>query len=183
VPTSIPTSTSTPTPVSCGGSYPGGEPNIGPADGEFASIGCGQTIIVHLGAKSIAVNPSTSDAAYDMVYYERENPAGSDQIMLDWVIVEIATSSSGPWYPVFNWYDNVVDTNTNVGQSMYGSGEQDNKPIPFSVLYGSLPYRTGIAIDVDALAPPTGLYSWVRISSPLGGDNDPAEVDAIEILP
>ena len=118
-----------------------------------------------------------------MVYYERENPNGSSQIMLDWVIVEIAISPSGPWYPVFNWYDNVPDNNTNVGQSIYGSGEQDNKSIPFSALYGSPPYQTGIAIDIDALALPPGTYTSVRIRSPLGGDNDPAEVDAVEVLP
>jgi hypothetical protein len=117
-----------------------------------------------------------------MIYYERENPAGSSEVMLDWVIVEIATSSNGPWYPVFNWYDNVIDTNTNVGQSVYGYGEQDNKPIPFSVLYGSTPYQTGIAIDVDGIAPP-GVYTLLRIRSPLGGDNDPAEVDSVQVLP
>jgi hypothetical protein len=114
-----------------------------------------------------------------MVYYERENPAGSSEIMLDWVIVEIGTSPSGPWYPVFNWYDNVRDNNTNVGQSSYGFGEDDNESIPFSVLS---PYQTGIAIDIDAITPPSGTYTWVRIRSPLGGDNDPAEVDSIEVL-
>jgi hypothetical protein len=175
--------TSTPTPIPCGGSLPGGEPNIGPPDGGFASIACGDFIIVNLGASPITVNPSVPHAGYDLVYYERENPVGSSEVMLDWVIVEIGSSPSGPWYPVFNWYDNVVDTNTNVGQSIYGSGEQDNKSIPFSVLYGSSPYRTGIAIDVDTLAPPPGIYTWVRIRSPLGGDNDPAEVDSIQVLP
>jgi hypothetical protein len=103
--------------------------------------------------------------------------------MLDWVIVDIATSPSGPWYPVFNWYDNILDSNTNVGLSSYGFGELDNESIPFSVLYGPASYRTGIAIDVDPVAAPPGVYSWVRIRSPLGGDNDPAEVDAVEVLP
>jgi hypothetical protein len=140
-------------------------------------------MIVNLGANPITVNPTLPHAGYDVIYYERENPAGSNQIMMDWVIVEIATSSSGPWYPIFNWYDNVIDSNTNVGQSIYGAGELDNEAIPDSVLYGSLPYKTGIAIDVDMVAPPPGVYSWVRISSPLGGDNDPAEVDAVEVLP
>jgi hypothetical protein len=137
-------------------------------------------MIVNLGA-SITVNPGMPHAGYDLVYYERENPAGS--IMLDWVIVEIGKSSSGPWYPVFNWYDGALDSNTNIAAMGYGSPEQDNMLIPVSVLYGSPPYQTGIEIDVDAVAPPPGLYNWVRISSPIGGDNDPAEVDAVEVLP
>ena len=102
-------------------------------------------------------------------------------INLDWIIVEVGRSSSGPWVQVFNWGDTVLDSNTNIGQAGYGaSGELDNQPIPFTDLYqGSSP---GIAIDVDAFAP-AGNYQWVRISSPLGGDNDPAEVDSIKSLP
>jgi hypothetical protein len=137
-------------------------------------------MIVNLGA-NITVNPGMPHAGYDLVYYERENPVGA--ISLDWVIVEIGNCSSGSWYPVFNWYDNVLDSNTNIAAAGYGIGEQDNKVIPVGVLYGSSPYQTGIAIDVDAVAPPPGLYNCVRISSPFGGDNDAAEVDAVEVLP
>jgi hypothetical protein len=130
---------------------------------------------LNLGA-NIIVNGSP-DASYDLVYYENENPANN--IMLDWVILEIGNCSSGSWYPVFTWYDGIVDTNTNVYAAGYGNGEQDNKLIPTSALS---PYQTGIAIDVDAVAPP-GMYNCVRIQSPLGGDNDPAEVDSVQVLP
>ena len=41
---------------------------------------------------------------------------------------------------------------------------------------------TGIAIDVDALGIPANQYRYVRIFSPNVG-NDPAEVDALEVLP
>jgi hypothetical protein len=132
---------------------------------------------VNLGANIIV--SGAPDTSYDLVYYENENPAGN--IMLDWVIVEIGNCSSGSWYPVFTWYDGILDSNTNVAAAGYGIGEQDNKMIPIGVLYGS-PYQTGIAIDVDAIAPP-GLYNCVRIRSPFGGDNDPAEVDSVQVLP
>jgi hypothetical protein len=106
-------------------------------------------------------------------------------ISLDWVIVEVSKNAGGPWTPVFNWGDNIVDSNTNIGQAGYGAaGEADNQQIPFSALYGSGSLQTGVAIDVDAVAlPGPGIYRWVRIRSPLGGDNDSAEVDAIEVLP
>ena len=100
--------------------------------------------------------------------------------MLDWVIIEVRNCSGGSWYPVFSWYDGIVDNNTNVATAGF-SGEQDNKLISTGALYGS-PYQTGIAIDVDAVVPPD-TYNCVRIRSPLGGDNDPAEVDSVQVLP
>ena len=120
---------------------------------------------------------SSPDPAFDLVYYEYENPA--NHINLDWVIVEIGSSSSGPWTQVFYWGDNNLDGNTNIGQAGYGAGsEPDNHQIPFADLYGG----PGVAIDVDAMAAP-GTYRYVRISAPLGGDNDAAEVDSVETLP
>lgn len=137
-------------------------------------------MVVPLGT-SIFVS-GASEPSYDLVYYERENPVGS--ISLDWVIVEIGNCSTGSWHTVFNWYDNVLDGNTNIAVAGYGVGEQDNKIIPLSALYGSTPYKTGIEIDVDAVRPSPGVvYNCVRISSPLGGDNDAAEVDAVQVLP
>ncbi len=102
-------------------------------------------------------------------------------INLDWVIVEIGRSDSGPWVQVFYWGDDLLDSNTNIGQLGYGAGnEPDNFPIPFVNLYeGNSP---GVAIDVDAFAP-SGTYRWLRITTPLGGENDAAEVDAIRTLP
>lgn len=130
----------------------------------------------------VSASPITlPHAGYDLVYYERENPLFV--ISLDWVIVEVGPTASGPWTTVFYWGDNVHDAHTNmpVGYVSDGDGEADNEQIPISILYGST-YPTGIALDLDLLGM-TGTHSFVRISSPLGGDNDPAEVDAVEVLP
>lgn len=129
-------------------------------------------------SRAIAVSGSP-EPAFDLVYYEFENPIWN--INLDWVIVEVSTNGTEPWFPVFNWGNNIVDGNTNIGQAGIGDGnEPDNQPLPFSVLYnGNSP---GIAIDIDEVVP-ADTYQWVRIWSPLGGDNDGAEVDSLQPLP
>jgi hypothetical protein len=133
-------------------------------------------MIIHLGSKPVIQRPG-----YDLVYYERENPPG--MISMNWVIVDVSTSPGGPWTTVFNWGDNIIDSNTNIGVAGYGAtGEADNQQIPLSVLYGSGAFKTGVEIDINGLVPP-GVYHWVRISSPAGVNHDPAEVDAIEVLP
>lgn len=120
-----------------------------------------------------------TEPAFDLIFYEHENPAFT--VNLDWVIVEVGSSASGPWYQVFYWGDDIVDANTNIGQLGYGSsGEPDNQPIPFADLYGG--NSSGVAIDLDAVVP-AGSYQWVRITAPLGGANDAAEVDAVDALP
>lgn len=132
-----------------------------------------------MGAPNAITVNGGADTAFDLVYYENENPA--TMINIDWVIVEIGRSDSGPWVQVFYWGDDLLDSNTNIGQANYGNGsEPDNHPIPFSDLYGG--NSPGVAIDVDAFAQ-KGNYRWVRITTPLGGDNDAAEVDAIMSLP
>lgn len=99
--------------------------------------------------------------------------------MLDWVIVDVcADSSCSTAYTVFYWGNATADFNTNIGALGYGPPESDNQLIPSTDLWGS----TGIAMDVDAVAP-AGAYQWIRIQTPLGGANDPAEVDALEVLP
>ncbi|HLE27346.1 MAG TPA: hypothetical protein VI793_04465 [Anaerolineales bacterium] len=172
-PTPIDTPTPTNTPVPCPGNYPPGEPNAGAPDGSYASVGCGDAITV-LVTTAITV----PHAGYDLVYYELEEPAGSGAIQMDWVVVEVAGSCGGPWIRVFYWGDGAIDANTNIGALGYTPGEPDNQIIPMSDLYGT----TGIAIDIDAFAP-LGMYGCVRLSVPTGGDNDPAEVDALEVLP
>ncbi|MDO9301754.1 MAG: hypothetical protein Q7T89_10235, partial [Anaerolineales bacterium] len=65
----------------------------------------------------------------------------------------------------------------------------DNQPIQMSDLYGTDPYQTGIAIDVDN-APsnpppvPTG-YQYVVILAPATGGEpaEPADINAIEVIP
>ncbi len=121
------------------------------------------------------------------MFYER---AVTTTLALDWVIIDIGMSASGPWYTVFNWGNGSPDYNTEIASySLDADGEVDNELIPTSVLYASPSQpliRTGILIDVDANLtprPPDGTYQFVRIYSPLDGANDPTEVDAIEILP
>lgn len=148
-------------------------------DGTFAAIACGDFLILDLGATPLAV----PHAGFDLIYYEREIALPTSRIMLDWVAIDLcADAACTTAYTVFFWGDDNADLNTNIGAANYLPPEYDNLPIPLSDLFGAPPYQTGIAIDVDGIAPP-GAYRWVRIRSPLGGDNDPAEVDAIEVLP
>ena len=159
--------------VGCWQNIPPGEPNIGAPNGIIAEIGCGQARIIDLGASPITTHPD-----YDLVYYEYENPSGF--VSMDWVIVQVGAEVSGPWYTVFYWGDGLPDANTNLaGLSL---PENDNLPIPITELYGSPPYISGITIDVDQRAP-AGVYQYLRLLSPFGGDNDGAQVDAIQLLP
>ena len=121
---------------------------------------------------------ANGDANYDLIYYERPAPTGG--INLDWVIVEIGDGTN--WYPVFNWGNNIADTNTNMDFNSLPNPqippETDQRNIPSASLYNS----TGIAIDVDAIAPP-GTYSYVRFTAPLGDSDGQMEIDAVEVLP
>lgn len=143
----------------------------------IAEIPCGNTIVLNLGASAIPI--AGGDPDWDLVYYEMLS--GPSQIYMDMVVVEVSINGTGGWVQVFNWGDNVLDANTSVGQAGYGaSGEPDNTTIPFTALYNG--NSTGVAIDLDAVAPP-GTYRFVRIYSPTGGANDPSEVDAVQPLP
>jgi hypothetical protein len=106
-------------------------------------------------------------------------------IYIDWVVTEVGTGPSGScasstWYTVLNWGDGNASNNGIIGGAY---PENDNQPIPFSALY--LGSTTGIAIDLNdpALGVPGGTYPCVRVSAPLGGDNDAGEVDSIQVLP
>jgi hypothetical protein len=174
--TPIPTNTPIPTATaSCWGDDPPGGLNLGAPDGAFLTLACGQSYVVDLGS-----NPIVTQAGYDFVYYER---LAFDIIYMDSVIVEVCTDADcSTGYTVFDWGNGSLDTNTNIGASGYTPGEPDNTTIPVDDLYGSWPYPTGIAIDVDAVAP-GGTYRYVRISSPVGGDSDGSEIDALQVLP
>jgi len=136
--------------------------------------------IVALGGS--AIDTVVQDGSYDFVQYE--SPGGSG-ILMDWVITEVGTGPSGAclsstWYLALNWGDGNSGNNGILGGAY---PEMDNQDIPLSALYvGS---TTGIAIDLDApaLSVPAGLYPCLRIYALLGGSNDPAQVDSIEILP
>jgi hypothetical protein len=115
-----------------------------------------------------------------MIYYER---AVTTTVALDWVVIQLSDTLTGTWTTIFNWGDDIYDANTNIpiGYVTDSDGEADNELI----LTGYPPpppvSQTGIIIDVEAIAP--GSYRYIRILSPLGGDNDPTEIDAIEIFP
>lgn len=107
-----------------------------------------------------------------LVYYETENPAQPGWIALDWVIVSVGPTVDGPWSTIFYWGDSDPGNNGDVQPYHYAMGEFDNEPIPFS----ELRYNTGIINGVG------NTYRYILISAPPGCD-DPAQVDAIEILP
>jgi hypothetical protein len=162
----------------CVGAIPAGEPNEGAPDNIIADIACGAVITVTLTTPLVA----DGNNDFDLVYYERGviPPPVPTQIQMDWVVVQVSTSPSGPWFTIFYWGDYIDDTNTNINYLLYN--ENNNEPINVSDLYGSPPYQTGITIDIDARAP-AGTYPYVRIYSPFNPGNDSAQVDALEVLP
>ena len=100
------------------------------------------------------------------------------------MIVEVGTGPSGScasstWSMVFNWGDGISSNNGSLGST---HPENDNENIPFADLYGT-PLQTGIAIDLNAVGITSGTYPCLRLSAPLGGANDPAQTDSIEVLP
>jgi hypothetical protein len=140
-------------------------------DGTVYNLPSGGTLT--LGINLVA----NGDSSFDLVYYEL--PGGSG-ILLDWVIVEISNGSN--WYTIFNWGNNVDDTNTNVYSYISSNpqtpSEPDQRDIPSAALYGS----TGIAMDIDGIVP-AGTYSYIRFTAPPGDVDGHMEIDAIEILP
>ena len=153
----------------------------GAPDGNPADIGEGGYLTFIFPAGSgIRDGPG-----YDFIFFEYPNVPG---IELDWVVVEISDDGV-TWHEVFNWGDNITDTNTNVASYNYNgdAGEQDNELIDSGDLWPSgLPLNTGIAIDINTPTwdPPQGSqYRYIRFSCPdAGPGGDPAHVDAIERL-
>jgi hypothetical protein len=145
-------------------------------DGNTYNVTAGGTLTLNT---NIVVN---GHAGWDLVYYEL--PIGST-IWMDWVIVEISDGQN--WYTVFNWGNNVADTNTNVNFNILPPPsitpfpppeEPDQREIPSASLYN----LTGIAINLDGVVP-AGTYSLIRFYSPPGDTDGKIEIDAIEILP
>ena len=160
----------------------GGDPNIGPPDGNAVIVPPGGSITM-VFTPAIVANGDVGTP--DLVYYEiLAGLLPTPHIDLDWVRIEIS-SDGVTWYQVFFWYDpSPPDTNTNVdlglpniSASCMATGvpaEDDNCSISSADLYNG----TGITIDVDPFVP-AGNYSWIRISSPAGA-MDGANVDAIQ---
>lgn len=164
------------------GPYTLATPALAAVDNNGMNVACGQAITIDLGSTPIIADV---DAAFDLVVYELQQ-TGTNNIEMDWVIVQVGTSNAGPWLTVFYWGDGGPDANTSLGRSGFTVAEGDNEVIPMAnpqlltALVG-LPLITGIGIDVDAFAPP-GVYQWLRIFAPNGGTNDPAQVDYIQII-
>ena len=175
-PSASPTPSNTPIP------YP---PEIGVTpDGDIYPLTSGGSLVLSI---NLVAN---GDPNYDLVYYERPAPAGG--INLDWIIVEIGDGTN--WYTVFNWSDDVADTNSNMDfnglslpivppRTLPPFQEPDERNIDAVDLYVSpIGFATGIAIDVDSLVPP-GTYTLLRFTAPAGDSDGQTEIDALEILP
>lgn len=159
----------------------GGEPDIGPPDGNDYNPGPNGSITIVF---SPGIYANGDVGTYDFVYYEVETAPGSGIVDMDWVMIEISPDGS-TWIPVFIWGDGISDTNTNMDLASVGGFcggvEQDNCPMPTSNMY---PYPgTGVTVDIDAVPGITTgtTYSWIRISG-IGGVDGP-NIDAIEVLP
>jgi hypothetical protein len=168
--TSTPTVTQTP-PVIPTDTTP---PEIGTSpDGTVYSLPSGSSLT--LGINLVA----NGNGNFDLIYYERPSPGGTG-IFLDWVIVEISDGTN--WYTIFNWGNNIADTNSNMDFNSLPNPqvpeETDQRDIPTSALYNG----TGVAINVDAIVPP-GTYSYIRFTAPAGDNDNQMEIDAIEVLP
>jgi hypothetical protein len=107
-----------------------------------------------------------------LVYYEREDPSNPGYIALDWVIVSLGPTASGPWTLIFYWGDGNNGNNGSIQPYHYLTGEADNELIPFGELYLNFGILNGVG----------GTYRYVLISAP-PGCGDASEVDAIEVLP
>jgi hypothetical protein len=163
-----------------------------PPDGLVGQILPGTYTVVNISGNPIYVS-STPDGNYDLVFYESVFAPG--QVAMDQISIGISNSADGSsYYQVFNWGDNIPDTNTNVDTAtlppdpgcVLGAPECDNRTIPTTSLYpgasGPDP-STGVLIDVDTApsAPPPGTYNYLVIISPLGGAPDAAQVDSVVV--
>jgi hypothetical protein len=149
-------------------------PEIGTTpDGVVYLLPSGESLT--LGINLVA----SGDGRYDLVYYERPAPGGTG-IFLDWVIVEIGDGTN--WYTVFYWGNNVADTNSNMDFNLLPNPqapeEGDQRDVPTASLYNG----TGIAINIDGIAP-AGTYSYIRFTAPPGDSDNQMEIDALEVLP
>jgi hypothetical protein len=166
--TATPTATQTPAPVPTDPT-PG---SIGTApDGIIYNLPSGGMLTLGI---TLVVN---GHPGWDLVYYER--PAGSG-VFLDWVIVEISDGTN--WYTIFNWGNNVADTNTNMDFNILSNPQVPEEPDQRDIQKAELYNSTGIAIDLDSIVPP-GAYPYIRFIAPPGDVDNQMEIDAIQVLP
>jgi hypothetical protein len=166
--TSTFTPTNTPVPIATD-PIPG---SIGTTpDGVVYNLSSGGTLTLGI---NLVVN---GQAGWDIAYYEL--PAGGG-VLLDWAIIQVSDGMT--WYTVFDWGNNVADTNSNVDFNILSNPttppERDQRNISSAELYNS----TGIAIDLDSVVPP-GTYPYIRFIAPPGDVDNQMEIDAIEVIP
>lgn len=156
-------------------------PNMGTRDNVFYTLPSGSTL-------TLSVNlVANGDTASDLVFYEYSVSPMFEGIWLDWIVIEISDGNN--WYRVFYWGDNIRDTNTNVDYldltvpvTPPNPEEMDERPIASGDLYPYDGTGTGITIDIDSIVP-LGTYMYIRFYAPPDGNDNQAEIDAIEILP
>jgi uncharacterized repeat protein (TIGR01451 family) len=157
----------------------GTEPN-----GIVSVVPPGGSLTIALPAPYLVVG---NNPGWDLILYELPNNYG---IAMDLIILQIGDGNN--WYTIFNWGDNLPDTNSNLDISVIGGLETDNRNFttppnsdllyPFNSGTPSNP-ATGIVIELDGVVP-NGTYYYIRIISPVSGDMDGGcEIDAIVILP
>jgi hypothetical protein len=132
-----------------------------------------QTLILEL---TMVVNGNPGP---DLVFYEWAN---GDGIFMDTIALHVSQDGH-TWFPVFNWGDNIADTNSNLNiDGPLGGTEYDDREIDASYLYpdGELG-DAGITIDLDMVVAP-GTYNYLKIYCPSGGDNQ-CDLDAVHALP
>jgi len=160
----------------------------GPPDNPIANVSGSDWLRLDFGAGRGIID----GLGPDMVFYEYSATvdvgAGSEPgILLDYTRIELSADDA-TWYPVFAW-DNVVGgvAGTNIdcyatdACGVCGPGECENEPIPSRDLYGTLPYKTGIAIDIGAWTSPGYSYRYVRFTYPSGGTQS-VQANAVQRL-
>ena len=168
------TATATATPTVTSEPLP---PEIGTnPDGKIYTLASGGTLTLNI---TTFVNDDIG--VPDLVYYEFDNMG---LVYMDWVIIQVGDGLN--WYSVFNWGDNIADSNTNLDFNSlppptippFSPQEADTRAIPLS----SFRNNSGIEIDLDSFVP-QGIYSWILIIAPIGDADNQLEIDAIESLP
>jgi len=167
-----------------------------PADIQINNPPDGTTYTLTPAGSTLTLNFTTEVngdvGSWDLIYYEYyvsdiyapAPPPAVPGIWLDCVIIEIGDGQN--WYEVFNWCDNNSDTNTNVAHVLLPPDppypppeEPDERAIPSTVLYGTLPLKTGVAIDLDIAGIPAGSYPYLRITAPVDNNDNQLEIDAL----
>ena len=150
--------------------------NIGTGqDGSYENLNEGDSIILSLSSEIDGTHPGP-----ELIYYERD--AGGF-IYMDWIILEISNDAS-TWYTILNWGDGSNNPGTNINSvtappnSKDCTAEADNCNIDSSLLVNN----AGITIDIDGLVP-SGTYSYIRISVPVGGNDPGVAIDGIYVVP